>query len=115
MQGNKSDELLCAMYVSDAEKNVTLGVKRIDTGKDYTSVLVDDKLVSFARSAAHGDVTFAADIPGEGNIDVYISGLRAGTWILTQNSSSREITVKKESGFLYARASCEKLLLTYKS
>lgn len=115
MQGNKSDELLCAMYTSDADKNVNLDIEKIDTGSDYTSVLVENKLVSFARSKVRTNTSFSADVPSNSDIDVYISGLCAGTWVLTQNASFREIIVKEESGFLYTKASGGKLLLTYKS
>ncbi len=99
-KGNVSDNMLTAMYVTDATNNQTLTVTKL-SGTNYDGAMIADTYVAiFARTTnktGQLNESFSFTASGEGTRKYYISGVDAGNWKITVGDTVIYKTVGSES------------------
>ena len=80
--GNATDQLLNAMYVCDTDSDHNLVASSISTAVVKGAVLGNTAAV-FVTSATRRTTAFSFTATGEGYLNYYVSGVAAGTWLVT--------------------------------
>ena len=80
--GNATDQLLNVMYVCDTDSDRNLVASSISTSVVKGAVLGNTAAV-FVTSATRRTTAFSFTATGEGYLNYYVSGVAAGTWLVT--------------------------------
>ena len=97
--GNATDQLLNAMYVCDADNDPALSASSISTAVVKGAVLGNTAAV-FVTSATRRTTAFSFTATGEGYLNYYVSGVAAGTWLVTAGGKTVDYDVATSDGGL---------------
>ncbi|MBR5044515.1 MAG: heparinase II/III family protein [Clostridia bacterium] len=101
--GNKIDRLLNVMFVCDADKSPNLKATAIDTD-DVKGAVIGKVAAVFVTSATRRSTTLTFTAGGSGEYTYYVSGVKAGTWMLSYGGTTLKLSATEDGGFLTFRA-----------
>lgn len=115
-KGNSTDYFLNVMYVSDADKNLPVQKAELIEGDGVTGARVLDKVAVFNNNKTRTKENISFTIPGEGEVNISVAGLEAGTWQIKENDADIGTQVSSaDGGIIYFSARAGKIELSYKS
>ncbi|MBP5348829.1 MAG: hypothetical protein J6Z13_00540 [Clostridia bacterium] len=97
--GNATDQLLNVMFVCDADKSPSLKATAIDTD-DVKGAVIGKVAAVFVTNAARRSTTLTFTAGGSGEYTYYVSGVKAGNWILSVGGATKKLTATEDGGFL---------------
>lgn len=110
-EGNVRDELVNAMYVSDAECEMTAAVDGRETDSAYIA-RIEDTAAVFTKSDTPRYEEFEFDAIADGSLEYYVSGLEFGTWsVYADGSKIFKATVTKDCALLIFKSSGKRIKL----
>ena len=109
--GNRTDDVLSVMFVTDAENENTLEVKKLATDKILGATVMNNALL-FIKTIVWVDDVYEILVSGEGDMTYYVSGLSAGKWTAEVAGKTVELDVSEDERF--ARFTAPSGLLTLK-
>ena len=98
-KGEKTQQMLNVMYVTDADKYPGLTASAIETA-DVKGAVIGKVAAIFVTANARRETTLRFTAPGEGDLTYYVSGVKARTWTMSANGQLKSLKVTEESGFL---------------
>ena len=101
--GNKIDRLLNVMYVCDAGKSPNLTATAIETN-EVSGAVIGNTAAVFVSASARRTASFAFTAQGTGTLNYYVSGVKAGTWMLSYGGTTLKLSATEDGGFLTFRA-----------
>ena len=96
--GNKTDDVLSVMFVTDRENENTLEVKQISTDGILGATVMNNVLI-FIKNLPSPDNAYKVSVDGEGEMTYYVSGLSAGKWTAEVAGKAIELNVSEEERF----------------
>ena len=97
--GNATDQLLNVMFVCDADKSPSLKATAIDTD-DVKGAVIGKVAAVFVTSATRRSTTLTFTAGGSGEYTYYVSGVKAGNWILSVGGATKKLSATEDGGFL---------------
>ena len=97
--GNKTDRLLNVMYVCDADKSPNLTATAIETN-EVNGAVIGNTAAVFVSVSARRTASFAFTAQGTGTLNYYVSGVKAGTWMLSYGGTTLKLSATEDGGFL---------------
>ena len=97
--GGKTQQMLNVMYVCDADKNLKLTARAIETN-DVKGAVIGSTAAIFVTDTARRTTALSFTAPGEGDLTYYVSGVKAGRWTLIVNGQAKALTAGEDDGFL---------------
>ena len=109
--GRRNDDVLAVMYVADEENEKTLDVTNVSTFGIVGATVMNNALL-FIKSIVYPDRIYEINVPGEGEMTYYVSGLSAGKWKARVGKKSLTINVKADERFARFTAPAGNLTLS---
>ena len=109
--GRRNDDVLAVMYVADEENEKTLEVTNVSTFGIVGATVMNNALL-FIKSIVYPDRIYEINVPGEGEMTYYVSGLSAGKWKARVGKKSLTINVKADERFARFTAPAGNLTLS---
>ena len=109
--GNETDQMLNVMYVCDADKNIVLAPSAIESD-GVKGARIGKVAAVFVTSATRRSTEITFDASGSGELNYYVSGVRAGTWTVTAGGATQTVTATEDGGFLAFTAPAGQVTLT---
>ena len=110
--GNKTDLFLNFMYVCDADRDPELVAEKIETDSLVGGTLSGFSVL-FTTASSRVNQQMTVEVPGNGNMTYYISGVAAGDWTVSVNGTQISVQqATEEGGLLVFEASAGTLTLT---
>ena len=97
--GKKTDRLLNVMYVCDADKSPDLTATAIETN-EVNGAVIGNTAAVFVSSSSRRTESFTFTAPGSGTLNYYVSGVKAGSWVLSVGGTTKKLTATEDGGFL---------------
>ena len=99
--GNKTDQLLNVMYVCDAGKSPTGQTATAISTNDVKGAAIGGTAAVFVTAATRRTTAFTFGTTGSGNLNYYVSGVKAGTWkVLVGSTLITTVTATENGGFV---------------
>ena len=108
--GNKTDDVLSVMFVTDEENDNALEVTKLSTDKILGATVMNNALL-FIKKLVCPDSSYEIEVDGEGDMTYYVSGLSEGKWKVKAGKKSLTVTVGADEKFARFTAPCGKLVL----
>ena len=109
--GNRTDTMLNVMYVCDKTADITLPASKIETS-DVTGSVIGNTAAVFVTSATARTTAFTFTATGSGDLNYYISGVKAGNWMVTAGSQTLIVTATVQGKLLTFTAPAGQVTLT---
>ena len=97
--GKKIDRLLNVMYVCDADKSPNLTATAIETN-EVNGAVIGNTAAVFVSASSPRTTGFTFTANGTGTLNYYVSGVKAGTWVLSYGGATKKLTATEDGKFL---------------
>lgn len=111
--GRLTDEVLAVMYATDADCEDAPEIIRLESF-GILGAKFADRAALFVEGMGQHPAIIDLDVPGEGDLTYYVSGLSDGKWQVKTGKKSLTIKVKPEERFACFKAPAGKLTLIRK-
>ena len=109
----KTNQLLNVMYVCDSNKNPAGQTAVEITGTGINGARIGKVAAIFVTNATRRTTQFSLTTDGTGDLTYYVSGVKAGMWVVRDaNGNTQRITVSEDSGLLVFTAPAGQITLT---
>ena len=109
----KTNQLLNVMYVCDSDKNPAGLTATEITGSGINGAKIGKVAAIFVTSATRRTTTLTFTVSGSGNLTYYVSGVKAGKWVVADSSgNTQRITASSDGGLLVFTAPAGQITLT---
>ena len=109
----KTNQLLNVMYVCDSNKNPAGQTAVEITGTGINGARIGKVAAIFVTNATRRTTQFSLTTDGTGDLTYYVSGVKAGMWVVRDaNGNTQRITVTEDSGLLVFTAPAGQVTLT---
>ena len=112
-RGRLTDEVLAVMYAADADSDVSVEVTKLESFGVIGAKFADRAALFIEGMGQHPSI-IEIDVPGDGEITYYISGLSAGKWQARIGKKSINLKIKEEERFISFKTEAGRLTLIRK-
>ena len=109
--GKKTDQILNAIYVCDADRAPVLVASPIETA-DVKGAVMGKVAAVFVTKINPRTTGFTFEATGSGEMTYYVSGVKAGDWTVTAGSETKTVRATTEGKFLVFTAPAGTVTLT---
>ncbi len=109
-EGNLTDDVLSVMYVTDEENEKHLEIEKLSDYGILGATVMNNALL-FIKNVACPLDSYEIDVPGEGDLTYYVSGLSEGKWRVKVGKKSLTVNVKADEKFARFTAPAGKLVI----
>ncbi|MCL2352742.1 MAG: discoidin domain-containing protein, partial [Firmicutes bacterium] len=106
-----TDYFLNVLTVSDAGGVVKDLDSQLIEGEAFVGAVVSDRVAVFAKGAQRLEGPISFTIPGTGDFEVAVAGIKEGTWTV----NGMDVKVSDEGGIAYFSAAAGGVTMTYKN
>ena len=109
----KTNQLLNVMYVCDSNKNPAGQTAVEISASGIKGARIGKVAAIFVTSATRRTEAFSFTTDGAGDLTYYVSGVKAGKWVVRDaNGNTQRITATDDGGLLVFTASAGQITLT---
>lgn len=111
---DKTDYFLNVMTVKDADSPAADLKSTLIEGDSFVGAVVSNKAAIFAKDANRIEGSISFTVPGSGDFDVLVAGIKEGTWTVTSAAGEQEAIATADGGVIYFTAPAGDVTITYK-
>ena len=97
--GSKTNQLLNVMYVTDADKSISLKATAIETDV-VKGAAMGSVVAVFVTSATRRSTAFSFSVTRTGDVTYYVSGVKAGNWTVSVGGNTQTVKATADGGLL---------------